>query len=230
MRTVTRQHSTLERFREEGNGKYEYVLKSFYVYFYAWATWKVFDASAEHRDGVVTFITTSGYLSGLGFRGCVVTCKLLPVRDGLLMSAQRGYSQMYQPVSFLAYNDHLRSGFSFAVRHRLGDTSCYSLHTEVSGRREAKYEQLATLTLDDQQWRTVRSAWDAPFTPASDSVWDDYPALDDLMPWSVKGVKPNRTWVYAPSRDVLKERWGILIAEEDLDRKRELFKGAETGP
>ena len=47
----------------------EYVLKTFYVYFYAWAMWKVFEAHAAERHGVVTFISTSGYLTGAGFAG-----------------------------------------------------------------------------------------------------------------------------------------------------------------
>jgi len=59
----------LDRFRQEGNGRVEYVLKSFYVYFYAWAAWKVFEANAAHRHGIVTYITTAGYLTGPGFKG-----------------------------------------------------------------------------------------------------------------------------------------------------------------
>jgi hypothetical protein len=214
----------LERFRKEGNGKYEYVLRSFYVYFYAWATWKVFDASPEDRHGIVTFITTSGYLSGLGFKGMReylrTTCS-----EGWIINASPEGLQPDVPTRFFpGVQQPLAIGIF--VRHKNTNPSIPAVihYAEVSGRREAKYEQLAALTLDDHNWRAVRSGWDAPFTPAINSIWDDYPALDDLMPWSVKGVKPNRTWVYSPSRDVLHERWGILTAEGDPDRKRKLFK------
>lgn len=37
-------------------------------------------------------------------------------------------------------------------------------------------------------------------------------------------MKPNRTWVYAPSRDVLAARWSRLVGETDRTRKAELFK------
>src|SRR6185437_4672299 len=95
---------------------------------------------------------------------------------------------------------------------------------EVTGRREAKFAQLAELGLEDPQWRPVRTGWDAPFTPAATSGWDDYPALSDLLPWVAPGIKPNRTWVYAPAPAVLKDRWTQLITEQDPDRKRELLK------
>ena len=54
----------LNLFRQPGKGRLEYVLKSFYVYFYAWAMWKVFEAHLAERHGVVTYITTAGYLTG----------------------------------------------------------------------------------------------------------------------------------------------------------------------
>jgi predicted helicase len=39
-----------------------------YVYFWRWATWKVFDHHPEARRGVVCFITLSGFLDGPGFQ------------------------------------------------------------------------------------------------------------------------------------------------------------------
>lgn len=214
----------LERFREKGNGKYEYVLKSFYVYFYAWATWKVFDASPGHKHGVVAFITTAGYLSGLGFKGMRRYLRTTCSEGWIINVSPEGLQPDVPTRLFPGVQRPLAIGIF--VRHT--DTSpatpAVIHYTDISGRREAKFAQLSTLMLDDTQWRPVRSAWDAPFTPASGSVWDDYPALEDLMPWSVSGIKPNRTWVYAPSTDVLSERWRILTKEENLDRKRVLFK------
>ena len=40
----------LDLFRQPGKGRLEYVLKSFYVYFYAWAMWKVFEAHSGARQ------------------------------------------------------------------------------------------------------------------------------------------------------------------------------------
>ena len=213
----------LDRFRQQGNGRLEYVLKNFYVYFYAWATWKVFEANAQHRHGIVTFITTAGFLTGPGFKGMRSylrrTCS-----DGWIINVSPEGMQPNVPTRFFpSVQQPLAIGIF--VRRADADPSIPAdLHyTEVTGRREAKYAQLAQLRIEDPQWRPVRTGWDAPFTPAA-SGWDDYPNLDDLMPWSAAGVKPNRTWIYAPYGAILLERWGRLVAEDNPKRKRQLFK------
>jgi hypothetical protein len=97
-------------------------------------------------------------------------------------------------------------------------------YTALTGKRAEKHSQLTALSLEGPQWRGVRTAWQAPFMPAAEGAWDDYPALNELFPWTVPGVKPNRTWVYAPYPSVLKQRWRTLVTEPDLGRKRGLFK------
>ncbi len=63
-----------------------------------------------------------------------------------------------------------------------------------------KYAQLAALTIDGTGWRASRDAWSAPFTPAAESDWDDYPLLADLMSWTAPGVKSNRAGSTRPRR------------------------------
>lgn len=96
-------------------------------------------------------------------------------------------------------------------------------YTEVVGRRDAKYAQLGELKIDDSNWQKVRDGWDAPFTPGAES-WDDYPALGDLFPWVVPGIKANRTWVYAPAPAILQKRWTDLITEKDPKSKSKKLK------
>jgi hypothetical protein len=79
------------------------------------------------------------------------------------------------------------------------------------------------LTIDGPGWVLVRDDWQAPFTPAAESDWDTYPALGDLMPWTVPGVKPNRAWVYAPSRDILQKRWKSLVTAGSRELREALF-------
>lgn len=59
----------LDAFRAAGNGRYEYVLSDFYVFFWRWATWKVFDAHPEHPAGIVAFISPRSYTTGPGYAG-----------------------------------------------------------------------------------------------------------------------------------------------------------------
>ena len=50
-------------------------LKNLYVYFWRWATWKVFGSgryeatgiSRKDKDGIVCFISVAGFLNGPGF-------------------------------------------------------------------------------------------------------------------------------------------------------------------
>ena len=53
--------------REWGVGAHAKHLRNLYVYFWRWATWKVFDHHPNANTGIVCFITVSGFLNGSGF-------------------------------------------------------------------------------------------------------------------------------------------------------------------
>ena len=217
----------LDDFRAAGNGRTEYVLKNLYVYFWRWATWKVFDANAalpQGDTGVVCYISTSGYLRGPGFKG---------MREYLRRSTSEGWiidvsPEGQRPEVNTRIFPGVQQPLAIAVFARTPDCDLNipaPIHyTSVNGLRAEKYDALSHLNLDGPEWRDARTAWQAPFTPAAETGWDDYPALNHLMPWSVPGVKANRNWPSAPSPAVLKERLKALIAESDSVRKSELFK------
>ncbi len=51
-------------------GRFKAKLKNLYVYFWRWATWKVWETTpqvAGVNRGVVCFISTAGYLTGPAF-------------------------------------------------------------------------------------------------------------------------------------------------------------------
>jgi hypothetical protein len=214
----------LDRFRQQDNGRLEYVLKSFYVYFYAWAMWKVFDSNPEHRHGIVTFISTAGYLTGPGFKGMRRYLRATCSEGWIINVSPEGMQPDVPTRLFPTVQQPLAIGI-FTRRADTDPSIPADLHyTEVSGHRAAKFAQLARVGLDDPVWRQVRTGWDATFTPASSSGWDEHPALSDFIPWSVAGVKPNRTWIYAPSSAILQERWKSLVTEDNPERKRKLFR------
>ena len=43
-------------------------LRNLYIYFWRWATWKVYDHGPGNKTGLVCYITVAGFLSGLGFQ------------------------------------------------------------------------------------------------------------------------------------------------------------------
>jgi predicted helicase len=51
-----------------GFGAHSKHLRNLYIYFWRWATWKVFDQNPEHNSGIVCFITVAGFLGGPGFQ------------------------------------------------------------------------------------------------------------------------------------------------------------------
>lgn len=218
----------LDSFRLEGNGRFEYVLKNLYVYFWRWAAWKVFDAHPDDSHGVVCFITTSGYLRGPGFKGMRRYLREVCDEGWIINVSPEGMRPDVPTRVFPGVQQPLAIGI-FVRKSNAGTTEPASIrYTEVTGRRAGKYAKLQELTLDGSQWRAARTGWEAPFTPAALSEWDDYPALGDLLPWHAPGIKPNRTWVYAPAPAILRARWASLISESDPEAKRAKFKPSDS--
>jgi len=217
----------LDDFRSEGNGLTEYVLKNLYIYFWRWATWKVFTANAtqpEGDTGVVCYITTSGYLRGPGFKGMREYLRRTTSEGWIIDVSPEGMRPSVPTRIFPGVQQPL--AIAIFVRKPDCDNALPATirYTAVTGHRNDKYTALAALTLDSDQWRLTRTAWQAPLTSAAESDWDDYPALNDLFPWVLPGVKANRGWVYAPDEQTLKDRWERLRSETDSVKKAELFK------
>lgn len=41
-------------------------------------------------------------------------------------------------------------------------------------------------------------------------------------------MKANRTWVFAPAREILDARWRRLVAEPDRGQKRRMFEESDS--
>lgn len=211
-----------------GAGKFKAKLKNLYVFFWRWATWKVWESTPAAEDGnagVISFITLSGYLTGPAFTG---------MREYLRRNASEGWiidctpeRTPFPDVStriFPGVRQGLAIGIFIRSANTATDTPARIRYRALSGKKSQKFASLADVNLDDDGWRECRTDWTAPLTPVSSSHWDTYPALDALLPWYTPGVFPTRTWVYAPSRDILQRRWATLIGENDRKLKSDLFK------
>ncbi|MDO8308925.1 MAG: type ISP restriction/modification enzyme [Actinomycetota bacterium] len=209
----------LDAFREPGNGRAEYTLSNLYVYFWRLATWKVFDTT-DDNDGVVCFITTSGYLKGPGFAGMR---RYLRERceDGWVIDCT---PEGHQPDVGTRIFPGVQQPIAIGIFTRKPDTSRLTpgriRYRAIHGRQADKFDQLKRTDIDDGDWEDCPEGWTAPFLPAGDGEWGGSPALQDLMPWSLPGVKPNRTWVYAPLPGILVERWNALINASPAEKPR----------
>ncbi|MFF2125615.1 type ISP restriction/modification enzyme [Streptomyces olivochromogenes] len=216
----------LDRFRLGGtNGRHENKLKNLYVYFWRWATHKVFEQHyPDHQQGVVGFVSTAGFLRGPAFQR---------MREYLRSTCSEGWiidltpEGKQPPVSSRFFPGVQRElAVAIFVRRRDSDPSEIApvRYVALHGDRAAKAQQLRELTVGGTGWRPTRADWYAPFTPAPERDWDTFPAVGSLLPWHKPGFNPNRTWVVGPDPDILRQRWERLVHESDEFLKRSMLK------
>lgn len=221
--SFTTDSPSLSAFRKSGNGRLEYVLSNKYIYFWRWATWKAFDAHPAHPAGVVAMVCSAGFTTGPGFAG---------MREYLRRTADEGWvidltPEGHQPPMETRFFRGNQQPICVAVFIRRGASNPSvpaRIHrTSVVGSVEEKSESLDDLRIDDNNWEDCASDWTEPFHAVRSGSWSSMPAMTDLMPWAAPGVKPNRTWVYAPEKETLRERWNRLV-RAPLHGKPELLK------
>jgi len=206
--------------REWGVGAHAKHLRNLYVYFWRWATWKVFDHDRNANTGIVCFITVSGFLNGPGFQ---------KMRDYLRRTADdiwvidcspeghqpevntRIFEGVQHPVCIVLVSRSAAADPESPARVRF--------RALPAGRREDKFAALAGVTLDEEGWAECPSEWRSPFLPQSVGAWATYPALDDFFLYNGSGVMPGRTWVIAPDAESLQRRWQTLIHAGAIGRK-----------
>lgn len=209
--------------RDWGVGAHAKHLRNLYVYFWRWATWKVFDHEPDANTGIVSFITVAGFLNGPGFEKMrdylrrttdeiwVIDCS----PEGHQPDANtRIFQGVQQPVCIVMASRSPSTDTAVAARVRF--------RSLPFGHRSAKFAALAALTLAEEGWRECPTSWRAPFLPASTGAWGTYPALDDLFAYNGSGVMPGRTWVIAPDEDSLRRRWEFLT-NAPSEQKARLF-------
>ncbi len=207
-------------------------LKNLYIYFWRWATWKVFGAdhaattgeADSERAGVICFITVAGFLNGPGFQKMRADlrrdCSNIWVIDCSPEGHQpevptRLFEGVQQPVCIV-----------LAVRKpgkERGKPGCLRFRALPEGKRSEKFTALADVSLTDRGWVEGPSGWREPFLPERAGSWGVFAPLESLFGYNGSGVQPGRTWVIAPDQDSLRLRWNRLIGEKDLAEKEDLF-------
>jgi hypothetical protein len=205
---------------EWGAGAHSKHLRNLYIYFWRWATWKVFDHSPEHNKGIVSFITVAGFLGGPGFQKMRDylrrTCDDIWVIDCSPEGHQpevptRIFQGVQQPVCIVMVSRSKKTNLETpaSVRFRALPT----------GKREIKFEVLKSIHLNDTEWTDCPTDWRAPFLPVSHGAWSTFPALENLFVYNGSGVQSKRTWVVAPDVGSLVERWNTLISAPENEKE-----------
>jgi predicted helicase len=177
---------------EWGIGAHSKHLRNLYVYFWRWATWKVYDHHPAHSKGIVCFITVAGFLSGPGFQKMRDylrrTCDDLWVIDCSPEGHQpevntRIFQAVQQPVCIVLASRSINTQKDTPVRVRF--------QALPEGHREKKFAALAKITLKGKAWIDCPVEWRAPFRPTSTGAWATYPRLEDLFIYDGSGVHRN---------------------------------------
>ena len=90
--------------REWGAGVHSKHLRNLYVYFWRWATWKVYDHGPGDKSGIVCSSPLPVFSAGRGFRKCVITCAGLVMTSGSSTARPRAISRKSTPASFRTFN------------------------------------------------------------------------------------------------------------------------------
>jgi hypothetical protein len=207
-------------------------LKNLYVYFWRWASLKVFGAGwndatglpDSDEEGIICFITVAGFLNGPGFQkmraDLRASCSDIWVIDCSPEGHQpevatRVFQGVQQPVCIV-----------LAARRKTKNAAVPGrVHFRAlpEGRREEKFAALDRIGLDDSGWVDGPDERRGPFLPEASGQWAKFPALKKFFLFSGPGVMPGRTWVIAPDRESLAWRWQALLATTDPVLKEKLF-------
>ena len=215
-----------------GAGPHTHHLKNLYVYFWRWATLKVFGsgwfaATGEpdtDRHGIICFITAAGFLNGPGF---------VKMREELRRDASEIWvidcsPDGHQPDIPTRIFPGVQQQICIVLLARApmksrGKPARLKFIALPVGRKAEKLEALKTLNLASTLWRDGPSGWGDPFLATLASSWSGFPQLAGLFNWSGPGVTPHRTWPIAPDVQSLEKRWHALTSEIDFQRKELLF-------
>ena len=223
-------------------------LRNLYVYFWRWATWKVFgdgsrprmeghapdrigdggpsrtESRSPNRRGIVSFITVAGFLNGPGFQK--MRAELRRDADGIWIidCSPEGH----QPEVSTRIFQGVQQPVCIVMALRSTDAGSSAparvrYRALPPGHRTDKFVALGRIALDDDEWTECPSDSRASFFPRSAGAWGEFAALEDLFVYDGSGVMPGRTWVIAPDRVSLERRWEALQSEADAGTKQSLF-------
>ena len=224
--------STVEPPREWQAGAHAKHLKNLYIYFWRWATWKVFGTGHYAATGLPTRTRKASSASSLlpdsstapASRRCATTCAAPAPTSGSSTVRRRAISRMCRRAS----SKRAAAGLHRAAARKLGKDQekpadgPLPLAAEGTARGEVRRAR-------DALARRLGTGSNARRTGVRRSCRGlagdgrPFPPLKDFFDYDGSGVMPGRTWMIAPDRASLEARWGRLIDEKDPSKKEELF-------
>lgn len=210
---------------EWGVGAHSKHLRNLYIYFWRWATWKVFDQDqAGGGTGIVCFITVAGFLNGPGFQKMRDYLRRTGSDIWVIDCSPEGHQPKVNTRVFQAVQQPVCIVLVARANSQSGEEPATVRYRQLpAGHRDDKFSALAKIRLDDPGWTTCPTDWREPFLPESEGEWASFVPLEDLFLYNGSGVMPGRTWIIAPDSESLRYRWDALI-QAPAEEKEELFR------
>ncbi len=215
-----------------GVGTHLHHLGNLYVYFWRWATLKVFgsgwsDATGEaeqEREGIVCFITAAGFLNGPGF---------IKMREELRRDCSQVWvidcsPEGHQPEVATRIFQGVQQSICIVLAARKMNKdrtkpAAVRFMSLLKGKRNEKFKALGQLSLHGPEWKAALDGWTGSFLPEFVTAWADFVPLSDMFDWSVSGVTAHRTWPIAADAGSLVQRWQALFPRITLTGKPNCF-------
>ncbi len=202
-------------------------LYNYYVYFWRWALWKVFeqDTSTGDQDtstgGIVSFITASSYLWGPAFVGMREVMRRVCDEIWIIDLGGEGRGSR-KTENVFAIKTPVAIAFATRSGKENNTKPAKVRYTKIEGNREQKLAALNDInSLDEIEWQDCPNDWHSPFRPKGEGIYFTWPLLTDLMPWQHSGVQLKRTWPIAPDKETLELRWRKLM---EADNRSDIFR------
>ncbi len=207
--------------KEWGVGTHSRHLRNLYIYFWRWATYKVFDHDPNAGTGIVCFITVAGFLNGPGFQKMRDYLRRRANEIWVIDCSPEGHQPDVPTRIFQGVQQPVCIVLASRVRRDDETPAIVRFRSLPLGARELKFAAITNISLDDDGWVECPTDWRAAFLPAGTGAWSTFPTLDDFFVYNGTGVMVGRTWIIAPDADTLKSRWDKLIhapkeQQEDL--------------
>ena len=206
----------IEPAKASGHGGDIKNLYNYYVYFWRWALWKVFEHDTVGGPGIVSFISASSYLDGDAFSGMREHMRKICDEIWIIDLGGEGRGTRQSENVFA-----IQTPVAIAIAIRLNGVDLNepaTVHyTCIEGSRREKLAKLDSIRdFDAVKWQDCPTDWQGPFRPpVESSKYFSWPLLTDLMPWQHSGVQLKRTWPIAEDLELLERRWGGLMQAAD---------------
>lgn len=206
----------IEPAKASGHGGDIKNLYNFYVYFWRWALWKVFEHDTAGAPGIVSFISASSYLDGDAFSGMREHMRKICDEIWIIDLGGEGRGTRQSENVFAIQTP---VAIAIAIRSIGADLNEPATvhYTCIEGSRREKLAELDSIRdFDTVKWQDCPTDWQDPFRPiVESSKYFSWPLLTDLMPWQHSGVQLKRTWPIAEDLEMLGRRWDELMQAAD---------------